>query len=511
MVIGMGLDSNLSRRDFLKLTALLPAALAALPLASLLDREADAAAPHVFLFIFDAWSARHLSLHGYPRETMPNLTRFAERCLIYHNHHSTASFTVPGTASLLTGLYPWTHRAVQFTAGGIAPVHTSRNMFSALAPSHSTLGYAQNPYADIFLDQFGKYLDDHIPEGQFNAGQYRLSGLPIFQNDARMAFASIESNIIRDGKGASASLFLGPLFRLNSLRKSWAWRQAYRAQYPAGFPGFRLGDLADGVMDVLDGLDAPTLAYFHYFPPHEPYSPTREFIRAFNDDWLPPEKPIHALSQALASAKEMIQNRLRYDQYLASWDAEFARLLDHLEISGLLEKSVVIITSDHGEMFERGEIGHNTFLLSDAVTHVPLLISLPGQTDRRDIHAFTSSVDLLPTIASLVGAEPPPWAEGRPLPGLGGVEDAERGIYAIDAKTSSSFSEFKQFSISLMKQGHRLIHYQYPFHSGFEFYNIEDDPEEMNDLYPSGPLLAKRMKEELLQTIEDFNRPYRTD
>ena len=99
--------TQLSRRDVLKLIALASASLAARPLASLLDRRADSSSPNVIVFIFDAWSAAHLKMHGYPRMTMPNLERFADRCHVYHNHYSSGSFTVPGTASLLTGLQPW--------------------------------------------------------------------------------------------------------------------------------------------------------------------------------------------------------------------------------------------------------------------------------------------------------------------------------------------------------------------------------------------------------------------
>jgi hypothetical protein len=117
-------------------------------------------------------------------------------------------------------------------------------------------------------------------------------------------------------------------------------------------------------------------------------------------------------------------------------------------------------------------------------------------------------VDILPTLAHLVDAETPAWNDGRILPGLGGEDDPNRSIYSIDAKTASSFSTFKQFSISLMKQGHRLIYYKYSDYSGFEFYNLDEDREELRDLFPSKPALALQMKDELLQTIEEFNRPY---
>jgi arylsulfatase A-like enzyme len=442
---------------------------------------------------------------------MPNLERFAQRCFVYHNHSSAGNFTVPGTASLLTGLYPWTHRAVQLTAGGVVPAHQSHNLFTALAQTHSTLGYSQNPYADIFLYQFEEYLDTYLSEALFNLERRQVSSLPFFKNDAQLAFASFENNIIRNGKGTSGSLYLSLLSRMNLLLRYSRMRQSYHGTYPKNLPiaggVFLLENLVDGMVDAIRQFNSPTAAYFHVFPPHEPYAPKKDFVSLFDDGWSPPEKPIHPLSRQ-RSLDEMLSSRLRYDQYLATWDAEFARLLEYLETSGLLDKSIVILTSDHGEMFERGEIEHNTFLLANPVIHIPLLISLPGQNQRKDIHAFTSSVDVLPTIASLVGAESPAWTEGKLLPGLGGTEDPNRSIYSIDAKTSSSFSAFKQFSISLTKQKRRLIYYQYPYYSGFEFYDMESDPEELTDLYPSKPALSVQMKAELLQTIADFNRPY---
>lgn len=504
--------TQLSRRDILKLMALASASLAARPLASLLDRQADASSPHVIVFVFDAWSAAHMKMYGYHRLTMPNLERFADRCNVYHNHYSTGSFTVPGTASLLTGLQPWEHRAVQLTAGGVAPKHQEHTIFAALEKSHSGAGYAQNPYADLFLYQFRDRLQHHIPRNQFDTTNGMLSSLPIFANDSQIAFASFENNIVRNGKGTSGSLYFGMLSRLQGLSEFAGLRADNIKQYPAGLPlaggYFLLDQVVDGLIESIRQFQSPTLAYLHVFPPHEPYAPKREFTELFDDGWLPPEKPIHPLSRARNSREESLYNRLRYDQYIASWDAEFARALRYLETSGLLEKSVVIVTSDHGELFERGELGHNTSVLSSPVAHVPLLISLPGQNQRRDFHAVTSSVDILPTVASLAGAEVPAWGDGRLLPGLGGEEDLERPIFSMDAKSASSFTAIRQLSIAMIKQRHRLVYYQYPNYSGFEFYDLDGDPEELEDLFPSAPKLATLMKDELLQTIEDFNRPY---
>lgn len=510
--MNMRTEEKLTRRELLKLMALVPAAMAVQPLGGMLNQNADAGNPHVLIFVFDAWSAANLKLHGYHRDTMPNLTRFAERCNVYHNHFSNGSFTVPGTASLLTGLHPWNHRAVQLTASGVGRNHRDHNLFAALSKNRTALGYAQNPYADIFLYQFEKYLNTYLPEGQFNLQRRMLSSLPLMKNDNQMAFASFENNIIRNGKGSSGSLYLGMISRLMGLANYEEMRRAHLAEYPVGLPIasgiFSLDDLTDGIIDVIRGFNSPTLAYFHVYPPHEPYAPKKEFANKFTGAWTPVEKPIHPLSITRYPNKELLLNRLRYDQYLASWDAQFGRLLEYLDESGLLEKSIILITSDHGELFERGEVGHNTFLLSRPVVQVPLFISLPGQTTRRNIHSFTSGVDVLPTLAHLVGAENPVWSDGQLLPGLGGEGNPGRSVYSIDAKTASSFSSFKQYSISLMRHGHRLIHYQYLQYSSFEFYNLDEDPEELNDLYASKPSLAMEMQEELLQTVDEFNRPY---
>src|SRR3974377_2024638 len=104
---------QISRRDFLKLTGLL--ALVNTGLARAISQVGKAARtpaqPNVLSVILDALSARHMSLYGYPRETTPNINRFAERATVFNNHYAGGNFTTTGTASLLTGTLPWTHHA----------------------------------------------------------------------------------------------------------------------------------------------------------------------------------------------------------------------------------------------------------------------------------------------------------------------------------------------------------------------------------------------------------------
>jgi len=83
----------------------------------------------------------------------------------------------------------------------------------------------------------------------------------------------------------------------------------------------------------------------------------------------------------------------------------------------------------------------------------------------------------------------------------------------MDAKSNSSFGPLVNYSMSLTRDGHRLVYYCYPkddYHT-FEFYDIDTDREEMENLYPKRPSLAAEMEDELLQKVHDVNKPFRRD
>jgi arylsulfatase A-like enzyme len=504
---------GLSRREFLKLLSLIPIGIYSRPIQKLAKRENDASQKNVIIIVFDAWSQQHVSLYGYRRNTMPNLEKFAENANVYHNHYSTGTFTVPGTSTILTGMHPWSHRAFQLGAG-VAPAHAGHTIFSALSSTHSTLAYTQNKFADQILYQAERDLDKHVHNWSFNTQQTTLYTHPFFQKDLRAAFASLEDNVVQRGKGYDSSLFFGPLFRFYILADRLKKTKKYGSEYPHGLPDtseyYLLPDLIDGVIKTLKDIQSPTLAYIHFYPPHEPYAPTRKFFETFMDGWNPPDKPIHDLADQNIEPEKAHLHRRYYDEFLASWDQEAARLFQYLKDSGLTENSYIIVTSDHGELFERGEMGHWTKMIYDPIIHVPLIVRSPGQEARQDVHTITSSVDLLPTIAHLTGNPIPEWSEGRLLPLLGGDADEGRSVFAMDAKVNSSFYPLRNYAMSLTREHHRLTYYSYPrdHYEKFEFYDLDGDPEEMKDLYAAHPSLAQQMQDELLQKVEDVNKPF---
>ncbi|MFT3893779.1 MAG: sulfatase-like hydrolase/transferase [Anaerolineales bacterium] len=503
---------DVSRRDFLKLISLAALAYLPKPLQRISPIIQNGNAKNVIVLVFDAWSAEHIQFYGYPRQTMPNLERFLDHATVYHSHYAAGTFTTAGTSSLLTGLYPWSHRALSLGTGGIAKDRVQQNIFSVFAPTHSTLAYTQNKFADVMLCQMDESINTHLRTGAFNAEHRFLYNLPIFKNDAQIAFASLENNIFQHDLENDSSLFINPIYRILKMYKQQANDRKLEKEYPLGLPDdteqFRLDDTVTGAINALKSLTEPSFVYFHFYPPHENYCPLGQFRDIFDGGWQAEEKPIHRLSWGHKSYKELTRLNRDYDEYIASWDFEVSRLFQYLQDSGLMDRSYIVVTADHGELNERGERGHFTSMLYEPLVHVPLMILDPNATARKDIHTPTSAVDMLPTLANLAGLPIPDWTEGKLLPGYGGEEAISRSLYAMDAKTNAAYAPITKATISLMKYPWRLTYYKYPNDEQFEFYDLEQDPEELKDLYPSQLKEARMLRDELLGELEYVNEPF---
>jgi arylsulfatase A-like enzyme len=503
--------TKFSRRDFLKLMATLPLgyALSKSSPKSFLQRIGRARNdnPNVIILIFDAMSAYDLSLYGYHRKTTPNLERFAKRANVYHAHYSTANFTVPGTASILTGLYPWVHRALHLS-GLVARNLIEQNIFSVLGKDYYRFAYSQNIMATNLLHQFEPDIDELLPSSSFS--EISLVTSEYFKRDAITAH-EVQDNLLFDFTDPPASLIFGVTQRVY-----FEWLKE-TGHVPPAIPQprnhplvYKLWRIFDGVTKSLDSLQEPYFSYIHLFSPHAPYRARKEFLGMFEDGWQPVRKPEHIFSEG-ETAETLEQERIKYDQYIANVDSEFGTLLDHLEQTGVLDNSYLIVTSDHGELLERGVKGHLNPLLYEPLMRVPLIISSPGQKEGRDIYSPTTSVDLLPTLLHVTGREIPEWAQGHFLPGLGGEEEPEREIYMLDAKSSSAFAELREATFAMRKGKYKIIMYhgmELIGEDAFELYDLADDPEELNDIFKKEPLLAQELKKQLLFKFEEINKPF---
>jgi arylsulfatase A-like enzyme len=505
-----------NRRDFIKLSAaaLGGAALAsAHPLAGRTRRED--ARPNIIVLVLDALSACNLSLHGYVRQTSPNLERIASRATVYHSHYSAGNFTTPGTASMLTGVYPWTHRAVGVYSL-VARSLSKRSLFGLLGEDYRKIAFSQNYVSTILLGQFSGNLDERLSELDFTFQQNQSLLEEYFPKDYPIAFYAFGDFLnLNQFNHKPASLSFGLVDWYRSVTSS----PGKTADYPIGYPStyranFTLDDVFTGLTSTLADLQeagAPYLAYLHLLPPHAPYKPRRQFLDLFQSDGVTfRKKPAHPLSEFRFSQDQLNAVRLQYDAFIADVDSGIGAFVDALEASGILDSSILLITSDHGEMFERTEMSHGTPLMYEPVIKIPLLIRLPGQTERRDVHSVTSNVDLVPTILSMAGREIPGHLEGSLLPGFGGADDSERSVFSVFAKKNSAFAPLAKSVVAMVKGQYKAIYYRgYPKYDGrFELYNLQADPEESKDLGANDTVTAKRLKAEMLETVHAADLPY---
>jgi arylsulfatase A-like enzyme len=289
-------------------------------------------------------------------------------------------------------------------------------------------------------------------------------------------------------------------------------------EYPRGLPtnydySYEHTSLLGGIGNLVKNSLTPSepyLAYFHLWSPHDPYNARKDFIGMFDADLQMQSKPRHPYAESNHLEADLRKSRREYDEFIADLDTEFGRLISDLERSGILQNSYLIVTSDHGELFERGEKGHATALMYAPVTHIPLLISAPGQQSRSDIYSVTSHVDLLPTILQAAHKEIPLWIEGKLLPGLGGVEGTQRSIFPMMAKDNAAFQPLTHATFALIKGSHELIFYTgYPgYDDSFELYHLEEDPHELQNLFTKDITTASWLKDELLEAINAANRNF---
>lgn len=508
------MNKKLSRKEFLKLAGLLPLAYY-LPKTILdSDNPKSGDLPNILIFVMDALSARNISLHGYQRETMPNLMKIIDRATVFHRHYSGGNFTTPGTATLLTGTYPWTHRG--YKSG--KPVHESvrsRNIFNLLG-THNRISYSHNPLVNTLQEDFIEWIDHYTDRNELTFGKDRWYA-KLFNKDFNIASIGWRRNTSRADDGMSYSLVLSNYY--NSLQSKLS--EELIEQFPRGLPEvtiqsfFTLEQVLDWTLDELKEIPQPFMGYFHYLPPHKPYNTRKDFINVFKKDGLEtPEKPIHLFGNSWFPFKRVSRNRQLYDEFILYADAEFYRFYQNLEENGLLENTWIILTSDHGEMFERGVLGHMTQTMYEPLIHIPLVIFEPGQTKRKDVYQLTSATDILPTCLEITGQDIPNWVEGEVLPPYRkDTPDPQRSVYSVEAKYSGLAGPLRPVSSVIIKEKYKLIYYagyiKY-FNEDYllELYDLENDPEEMNDLSTTHPELANELLDELLTIMSEANDPY---
>ncbi len=328
---------------------------------------------NVVLVSLDTVRADHLSAHGYPRPTTPNLDALARESAWFRCASSTSSYTLPAHASLLTGQLPTRHGA-----------HSERPGSNRIRAERSDL---------LAL----KLRDAGWLNAAFTGGVYLRPGFGFAQGFDRYDSLDLallpETNRGREEPRAGDAAFNARVRRDRPWSHALDWVRAHD--------------------------DAPFFLFLHTYLVHEyvaaPANEARflgscesglkrgdlKFIR----DRKLKERPTSADLQRYVDA---------YDAALHEADARVGELLATLRATGLDDRTIVIVTSDHGEEFlDHGGVNHGRTLHEEMV-RVPLLIRVPGMP-AREIATPVSLVDVVPTLFELLALRADHEQDGRSL------------------------------------------------------------------------------------------------
>jgi len=157
-------------------------------------------------------------------------------------------------------------------------------------------------------------------------------------------------------------------------------------------------------------------------------------------------------------------------------------------------------------------VSHTTETLYEPAIRVPLIISKPGQTQRQDVYTPTSCIDLLPTLLHLNEQQIPLWSEGEILPSFGGQQEpSDRIIYSIEARQNPKYGPLSKGTIALINDQYKMIHYfgYDGIESGYELFNLTNDPEELENLYSAEKTVAAAMQNELFIKLDEVNQRFK--
>lgn len=450
-------------------------------------------APNILVVVADAMAARYMGLYGYALNNTPNLQRLAERGTVFHNHYASANFTTPGVASLLTGTYPWTHKAFGLKSAPDDSVIDLGAFQQFSQAGYHTFGFTQNLYATTVMRKLERAIDTLVGYDAWllhsNLVSNRLLRLP--DSDYQI------KNLAEDSLGGWQNGSLFTAF-LSDLAEVWQTQRALRreqATYPLGYPtvatgsgSYRLDDVVDGVTDTIMGLPEPFFGYVHLYPPHAPYRPKKQYYDAFKDQLLTvPNRPVTPFD-GNETVEQLAEQQNLYGAFIAEMDAEFGRMMAMLEAQGKLDNTWVVFTADHGELFSNQYSGHTTELLSDDLVHVPLMVFTPDDRERRDQFEVTSCVDLLPTLLNAVGVTADERYEGSLLPRFGGDDVVDRAAFALDARRLHRNAPFTEMTSLTMRHKQYKVE-RYIGYDGIDdfdrLFDLENDPLEEKNIAQS--------------------------
>jgi arylsulfatase len=437
--------------------------------------------PNILFLFSDQHRADAMGCAGHPVVKTPNLDRLAAEGVHFENAYCSTPLCMPSRVSLATGRFPHNTGNNTNNEGYLYPdtpmlshsLHDAGYRTALLGKLHMCqCAHAGSPECDRWCRDAG--WDDAMPI-------HGKAWSCVYEEDQWDEYLRWLASI---GKLEA--------FRQDYRERNFAWKfpgiQARPAGYAAPSPlepeehqdGFITRKACEWLENV--SREQPWFCWVNWGGPHDPWDAPGKFGRMYDPAAMPPP-----IADTLENAPEKLRKhaekhtgkiapeqwRKVMAQYFGSIsfiDDGIGKILDVLEARGLVENTIVVYSSDHGEMMFDHRMLHKE-LMYEASSKVPLLVRLPGG-ERRRVDAPVSLLDLVPTLLNLAGVERQamPVLHGTTLlPDLRGEARPERPVFCEMDKTKMIRQGSWKFSTD-------------PEFDRDQLFNLDDDPNELCNL-----------------------------
>lgn len=308
--------------------------------------RAPSGAPHVLLLVLDTTRADHLSCYGYPKPTTPHLDRLAAEGVLYERAYSPAVWTLAGHAAMFTGQYSSRNGAHE---EHLYLDHGATTLAEVLASAgYRTAGFSNNAW-----------VSEWTGLGQGFEEMRQVWTRPY---NAQFVIAAMVVNFLQFATTGNAAV--GGVVRTNEAVLSW--------------------------IDEATRDGRPFFCFVNYMEAHPPLDYRARFTEPFRPEALPVSKVARVNQNPYAvwarkitmTAEDSLAYSTLYDGELNYLDAHLKNLFEGLGRRGLLDKTIIIVTADHGEAVgEHGDLGHHLYLW-EGILRVPLIVRYPRPSRR---------------------------------------------------------------------------------------------------------------------------------
>jgi arylsulfatase A-like enzyme len=441
--------------------------------------------PNIVLLVLDSVRASNMSCYGYERPTTPQLDRLmAEEGTLFEQAIAVGCWTLPVHASLFTGRYPSAHGVT--LAKDALPEGSATLARRLGARGYRTACFSNNPYVSesTGLTQGFDTVEDLWRNNRLHGAERSRASARLKQLERRGGAAK--------SLARAARLVKRPL----SILKTWRrWRS--HADSGAKLTHERIREWLASNDDT-----APFFIFVNYmeshegWKSHERYNPPRPYNRRFLGGrvsfWRVARLTSTQRGASQRRREEDLQiTRALYDGAVNYLDDQVGELMSHLDSIGVLDDTVVIVTSDHGDSLgEHGHVGHRLYLYEQLV-HVPLIVRFPPRFPSGSrIPHLVQLCDLHPTILELAGDGGTEASDFKSL-----LEARDTAPHAFVVAENTAPKSLDNVVMRMFRD--ERFKYISSSHGREELYDLIEDPGESRNLAGSEPSVQREMSERL--------------